>query len=138
MPLSPPPPHSPLFSITPISQKNSISPLSHHKFLLKMINSKVYEYLKHYLGEYLYGLEKDHLEVGLLSGNINLTNVNFKPDKVSELFVSQGFPLHLKAGIIGRLQLKFHNISLTAMPLHIIIDELLLVFGPIIENDFDA
>jgi len=102
-----------------------------------VIKSRIYELLKQYLGEYLYGFEKDQLEVALLSGHIDLVNVNFKPPKVNELLLSLGLPLHLKAGLIGKLRFKYHYTSWLSNPLQLEIDELLLVFGPIITQSVE-
>lgn len=96
-----------------------------------VIKSKIYEFLKENLGEYLYGFEKNQLDVGLLSGRIELVNVNFRPDKVNELLGSQGLPIHIKAGLIGKLKFKCNYISFLTSPVEVELDELLLVFGPI-------
>jgi hypothetical protein len=99
-----------------------------------MIKSKVYDLLKQYLGEYLYGLQEDQLDVALLSGHINFSNANFKPNKVNELLVSLGLPFHLKAGLIGNLQMKYHYMSWSSNPMEIVIDELFIILGPIINQ----
>lgn len=96
-----------------------------------VIKSKVYELLKKYIGEYLYGFEKDQLDIALLSGNIYLRNVNFKPSKVNELLASYRLPMHLKAGLIGELRFKCHYTSMLSSPIELFIDELFLVFGPV-------
>ena len=96
-----------------------------------VIKSKIYDFLKKNLGEYLYGFEKNQLDVGLLSGRIELVNVNFRPDKVNELLASQGLPVHIKAGLIGKLKLKCNYITFLTSPIELELDELLLVFGPI-------
>lgn len=96
-----------------------------------VIKSKIYDFLKKNLGEYLYGFEKNQLDVGLLSGHIDLVNVNFRPDKVNELLGSHGLPIHIKAGLIGKLRFKCHYSSFLSSPMEVELDELLLVFGPI-------
>ena len=96
-----------------------------------VIKSKIYKFLKKNLGEYLYGFEKNQLDVGLLSGRIELVNVNFRPDKVNELLANYGLPIHIKAGLIGKLKFKCNYLDVFSSPLDIEIDELLLVFGPI-------
>ena len=96
-----------------------------------VIKSKIYDFLKKNLGEYLYGFEKNQLDVGLLSGHIELVNVNFRPDKVNELLGSLGFPVQIKAGLIGKLKFKCHYTSFLSSPMEVELDELLLVFGPI-------
>lgn len=96
-----------------------------------VIKSKIYKFLKKNLGEYLYGFEKNQLDVGLLSGRIELVNVNFRPDKVNDLLANYGLPIHIKAGLIGKLKFKCNYLDMFSSPLDIEIDELLLVFGPI-------
>ena len=51
-----------------------------------MLKAKIYDKLKHYFEEYLFGFDKNQLQMSILSGNINLTNVNIKPDKINEIF----------------------------------------------------
>lgn len=99
---------------------------------LHMLKSRIYEYLKQYLGEYLYGLEEEQLEVAVLSGHLNFNNANFKPAKVNELFLSLGLPVHLKAGFIGRLQVKYHYLSMLSNPIEVTIDDLFLILGPVL------
>jgi hypothetical protein len=103
-----------------------------------MIKGKVYEYLKTYLGEYLYGLNEEQLDVGLLSGNLNFYNANLKPNRVNSLLMSLGMPFSLKAGLIGNLQLKYHYISWSSKPMDVLIDELFLVLGPVLLKSQEA
>lgn len=97
-----------------------------------MLKSRLYEYLKKYLGEYLYGLEESQLDVALLSGRLNFSNANFKPAKVNELLLSLGLPITLKAGFIGSLHIQYHYLSLLSNPIQVTIDDLFLVLGPIL------
>lgn len=96
-----------------------------------VIKSKIYDFLKKNLGEYLYGFQKSQLEVGLISGHIDLVNVNFRPDKVNQLLAVLGLPIQIKAGLLGKLRLKCHYTSFLTSPVEVEIDELLLVFGPL-------
>ena len=96
-----------------------------------VIKSKIYDFLKKNLGEYLYGFQKNQLDVGLLSGHIDLVNVNFRPSKVNQLLGTLGLPITLKAGLLGKLRLKCHYTSFLTSPIEVEIDELLLIFGPI-------
>lgn len=97
-----------------------------------MLKSRLYEYLKKYLGEYLYGLEENQLDIALLSGRLNFSNANFKPAKVNELLLSLGLPITLKAGFIGSLHVQYHYLSLLSNPIQVTIDDLFLVLGPIL------
>jgi len=52
--------------------------------------------------------------MSLLSGNVNLNNVNIRPDKVNEIFKKSDLPIALKAGLISKLSIKvfitLHNL----------------------------
>lgn len=96
-----------------------------------MIKSKLYTLLREYLGEYLYGLQEDQLDVALLSGKVNFSNANFRPDKVNSLFSDLALPCTLKAGLIGSLQVQYHYSSFLSNPVTVTIDNLILVLGPL-------
>ena len=102
-----------------------------------MLKSRLYEYLKHYLGEYLYGLEQNQLQVAVLSGQIDFSNANFRPSKVNDLLLSLGLPISLKAGCIGRLRVRYHYLSLLSNPIEVLIEDLILVLGPILPSSLD-
>ena len=48
--------------------------------------------------------------MSLLLGNINLDNVNLKPDKVNEIFKKKNLPIALKAGLISKINIKVKNL----------------------------
>jgi len=100
-----------------------------------VLKGKIYSALKYYLDEYLYGFEKNQMEVALLSGHIDLVNVNFRPDKVNSLMETKNLPFRLKAGLIGKLSFKFHYMNFLSSPLELTVDELYLVLGPLISKD---
>ena len=45
------------------------------------------------------------MEMSLLTGHIDLKNVNIKPDKINEIFSQANMPIALKAGIISKLSI---------------------------------
>jgi hypothetical protein len=96
-----------------------------------VVNSKIYKTLKKNIGQYLYGFERNQLDVSLLSGRIELVNVNFRPDKVNDLLASYGLPVHIKAGLIGKLKFKCNFLDPFGSAIEVELDELLLVFGSI-------
>ena len=97
-----------------------------------MIKSKLYDFLHKNLGEYLYGLSEDQLNVAILSGHVNFSNANFKPSKVNELLLSLGFPLHLKAGMIGNLSIKYNLMKWSSSPITVVVDDFYMLLGPIL------
>jgi hypothetical protein len=44
--------------------------------------------------------------MSILTGNINLNNVNIRPDKINLLFEKKSLPIALKAGLISKLNIK--------------------------------
>lgn len=47
---------------------------------------KIVEKLRKAIGDYLFEFDEKQLNMSLLSGTINLNNVNIKPDKLNEDF----------------------------------------------------
>ena len=62
--------------------------------------------LKDTLKEYFYGFKEDQIDVGLISGNIELKDILIKPAPINKLLESQNLPIRLKAGMIARINVK--------------------------------
>jgi hypothetical protein len=52
-----------------------------------MLKNKIFEKCKKYFEEYLFGFDKNDLNMSILKGSINLENVNIRPDKMNEIFI---------------------------------------------------
>ena len=59
-----------------------------------------------YLGSIETNFKLPYFQVITDIGNINLKDVNIKPDKANEFLVSLSSPFALKAGMIGTLHAK--------------------------------
>jgi hypothetical protein len=70
------------------------------------IKGKIFEKCKKYFEEYLFGFDQNQLQMKILTGNIDLVNVNIRPDKINEIFEKKRIPFALKAGIISKLSIK--------------------------------
>lgn len=68
-----------------------------------MLKGKIFKKCQKYFDEYLFGFDANDLHMSILKGNINLTNVNIKPDKMNEIFNNSNMPIALKAGMISKL-----------------------------------
>eukprot|EP00357_Protocruzia_adherens_P031598 CAMPEP_0115040288 /NCGR_PEP_ID=MMETSP0216-20121206/44698_1 /TAXON_ID=223996 /ORGANISM="Protocruzia adherens, Strain Boccale" /LENGTH=1397 /DNA_ID=CAMNT_0002421417 /DNA_START=274 /DNA_END=4467 /DNA_ORIENTATION=- len=95
-----------------------------------MIKSKIFNLIHQYIGEYLYGFNEDNLKVAYLSGAVNLVNVNLKPMKTNELLEFMSIPFSLKAGLIGKCQIKYNLLQWQSNPIEVEVDDMLLVLGP--------
>ena len=74
-----------------------------------MIKAKIFEKCRKYFEEYLFGFDQNQLSMSFLTGNVNLRNVNIRPDKVNELFAKKNLPIALKAGLISKLSMKVNS-----------------------------
>jgi hypothetical protein len=70
------------------------------------IKGKIFDKAKKYFEEYLFGFDQNQLQMKLLTGSIDLINVNIRPDKINEIFDKGHVPFALKAGIISKLSVK--------------------------------
>ena len=71
-----------------------------------MLKGKIYDKCKKYFEDYLFGFDQSQLNMSFLTGNIDLNNVNIRPDKINEIFKKHNIPFALKAGMISKLSLK--------------------------------
>jgi vacuolar protein sorting-associated protein 13A/C len=67
------------------------------------------------LGKYIAGLDKNHLSIGVWSGDIVLENAYLKPELVKML----GLPLFLKYGKVTRLHVKVPWTKLSSAPVEV-------------------
>jgi len=68
-----------------------------------MIKRKVYALLKDSLNKFVYDFNEERLEVGLISGIIELKDLVIKPDAVNAVLSKANQPIRLKAGMIARI-----------------------------------
>lgn len=78
-----------------------------------MIKGKIFEKCRKYFEDYLFGFDQDHMQMSLLTGHIDLNNVNIKPDKINEIFAQANMPIALKAGLISKLSVDVTYSTLT-------------------------
>lgn len=80
-----------------------------------MIKDKLYEYLMTYISDYFFEINKSQLQLALLSGTINLTQLKLNPNKFNTLLQSYDIPFRMKAGIIKTLQIKVYLILIYSL-----------------------
>lgn len=67
-----------------------------------MFERQVVPLLNHYLGRYAYNVDASALKISVLSGNVELHNLQLKPEALNEL----NLPITVKSGLLGSLKLK--------------------------------
>ena len=102
-----------------------------------MIKGQLYKYLHKYFDEYLFGFDKSKLEIALLSGNIvtiigqiELKDVNLRPEKINNNLAAFNLPFGIKAGMINKFRLRYSILSWTSTPFELVIEDLQLIIGP--------
>lgn len=102
-----------------------------------MLKGQLYKYLHQYLGDYLFGFDKSQLDVAILSGTSHLTlgqidlkDVNVRPNKINELLNAAAAPFSLKAGMIGKLCLQYNLLSFLSNPFTVSVADLQVILGP--------
>lgn len=71
-----------------------------------------FKLIKEYASDYLYGFDKDQLELSLLKGEIKLRVVNLKPSKINETLSELGIPFWIKSGMLTNLHCNISSLSL--------------------------
>ena len=72
-----------------------------------MFESQVAYYLNNYLGKYVYGLDRESLNISVFKGDVVLRNLKLRPDALADL----NLPVTVKAGLLGSLTLKVKQLE---------------------------
>ena len=78
------------------------------------------------LGEYIEGLDQRQLELDVLNGHLLLQNLAIKQSALQKLQL----PVLVKAGLIGKVELRIPWSKLASEPTKLKLDNLLLLVGP--------
>ncbi|KAL2636221.1 hypothetical protein R1flu_007700 [Riccia fluitans] len=83
-------------------------------------------YLERYLGNYVKGLSKEALKISVWQGNVELTNMQLKPEALNSLKL----PVKVKAGFLGSVKLKVPWSRLGQEPVIVLLDRIYLLAEP--------
>lgn len=82
--------------------------------------------LQRYLGNYVRGLNKEALKISVWQGDVELTNMQLKPDALNALKL----PVKVKAGFLGSVKLKVPWSRLGQDPVLVYLDRIFLLAEP--------
>ncbi|XP_042953951.1 uncharacterized protein LOC122290372 isoform X2 [Carya illinoinensis] len=91
-----------------------------------MLEEQVANLLQRYLGNYVKGLNKEALKISVWQGNVELTNMQLKPEALNELKL----PVKVKAGFLGSVKLKVPWSRLGQDPVLVYLDRIFLLAEP--------
>ncbi|CAH1186159.1 unnamed protein product [Phyllotreta striolata] len=95
-----------------------------------MLEGTVARLLNQLLGKYVVDLDTENLNVGIFSGQVQLTDLKLKPEALYEL----NLPIEVRAGTIGKIWLKIPWAALYNQPITINIEDIHVVAVPIVRN----
>ncbi|GBG69822.1 hypothetical protein CBR_g4651 [Chara braunii] len=99
-----------------------------------MFEGLVYQALVNYLGQYVKGIPREQLRVGLWSGVVLLENVEIQ----TEAFDYLQLPFAIREGSIGKLQLQVPWKKLGWEPLIVTLKDVVLCAGPWDDSEWGA
>jgi vacuolar protein sorting-associated protein 13A/C len=91
-----------------------------------MFESLVENLISKIMGEYIEGLNKKDIKVGILSGKVEIKNLRLHP----QLFHKLGFPFKILIGKIALVKLKIPWKNLQSMPVVVDVDGIYALISP--------
>ncbi|POO03120.1 Vacuolar protein sorting-associated protein [Trema orientale] len=91
-----------------------------------MLEDQVAYLLQRYLGNYVRGLNKEALKISVWRGDVELTNMQLKPEALNALKL----PVKVKAGFLGSVKLKVPWSRLGQDPVVVHLDRIFLLAEP--------
>lgn len=91
-----------------------------------MLEDKVADLLQKYLGNYVRGLSKEALKISVWRGDVELTNMQLKPEALNALKL----PVKVKSGFLGSIKLKVPWSRLGQEPVLVYLDRIFLLVEP--------
>lgn len=74
-----------------------------------MLNQKVYGALKETLDQFVMDFNEKQLDIGLISGNVEMKNLILRADAINQILAAANVPIQLKAGMVGKIRVKVGN-----------------------------
>lgn len=96
-----------------------------------MIKEKIFEYLKEYFQEYLFGFDKSKFDIGVSNGRVTMSDVNIKPEKINNILIHKEIPFLIKRGRCSKINIECSVMNFIAeKPLDVNIDNIEFILRP--------
>ncbi|KAL9231233.1 hypothetical protein vseg_006486 [Gypsophila vaccaria] len=99
-----------------------------------MLEDQVAYLLQRYLGNYVRGLNKEALKISVWNGDVELTNMQLKPEALNALKL----PIKVKAGFLGSVKIKVPWSRLGQDPVLVYLDRIYLLAEPATQVEGDS
>lgn len=105
-----------------------------------MLEGLVADVLTRVLGQYVDGLSRESIRVGVWGGQLALRNLTLKPEAVAVLFETLGLdlPVTVTAGFVGLLRVEVPWNRLRSAPVKVLIEGLTIAASPVSDGDQKA
>ncbi|XP_068086254.1 intermembrane lipid transfer protein VPS13A [Anabrus simplex] len=98
-----------------------------------MFEGVVATVLNRYLGKYIQDLDIENLNVGIFSGDVQLTDLRLKPEALYEL----DLPIEVKVGAVGRISLSIPWSGLYTQSVVANVEDVYIIAGPVVDRAYD-
>ena len=96
-----------------------------------MLKTKILEFMRSFIDEWLLGFNDSDFEIGIFSTEkLNLKNAIINSKRVNQMLYEYKMPFRLKAGIIGKLNVKSSVWNLFSESFKLELSDVHFVFGP--------
>ncbi|XP_055887721.1 intermembrane lipid transfer protein VPS13A-like isoform X3 [Biomphalaria glabrata] len=99
-----------------------------------MFEGLIADFLNKYVGQYVSNLDSSTLNLSIFKGDVELTDLQLAPEALAEL----NLPVEVKAGHIGHLKIDIPWTQLFTADIHVAIENVYIVAGPITDRQYDA
>ena len=107
---------------------------NHHAAILVMFSRVVASVLRSLVGDYVEGINRENLNLGLRKGDVTLKNLKIKTTALDALDT----PFSVKAGTVGTLRAKVPWTHLTSKPVTLALEDVVITVGKDTLNELVA
>ena len=96
-----------------------------------MIRNQLYPYIEQYINDYLYGFNKEQMELALTEGKLELNKMVIRSDKINSIMDQSNVAFWIKAGLIDKIYVGISLMNLIGeIPLEVTIDSINIILSP--------
>ncbi|KAA8494978.1 putative vacuolar protein sorting-associated protein 13A [Porphyridium purpureum] len=105
-----------------------------------MFESVVADVLSRVLGQYVSGIDRESLKVGVWGGNLELRGLQLHAEALEVLFESLGFnlPVTVRQGVVGVLKVQVPWTSLRSKPVQVTLEDISVLARPAADSSPEA